>query len=230
MPEPEYKRCETCGETFTRNPKYSQTQWATVRYCSRACIPHPRRKARPTEIKVCPVCGGEFGCRDDQIPSQFERQVHCSVDCGRRARFLRDQREHPTRLTSDRRYRLRFVSGRVDAPSRTSQAGAWILEHRLVMEEHLGRPLAADEHVHHRNENGLDNRLENLEVLSQSEHMRLHATGREHPKLPRLTCVCPICGDEFSVRQHEYRKRKKKAKSGLVVCSTRCARKVAALT
>lgn len=178
--------------------------------------------------KTCPTCGREFSKRDDQIPSQYARQVNCSVDCGRRARHLRNQRDHPRRKTSDGRYWLRFVPGRVDAPSRTSRAGAWVLEHRLVIERQQGRHLEPDEHVHHRNGDGLDNRTENLELLSKSEHMRLHAidraaTGRHRGPLPRLVCTCPVCGATFTVRRHEYRKRQKKAKSGLVVCSTRCA-------
>lgn len=50
--------------------------------------------------------------------------------------------------------------------------------HRYIMEQFLGRKLRSDEHVHHINGNSLDNRLENLEVLSASEHARKHAIGR----------------------------------------------------
>lgn len=41
------------------------------------------------------------------------------------------------------------------------------------MELQIGRLLRSDEHVHHRNGQRWDNRPENLEVLTASEHARL---------------------------------------------------------
>jgi len=39
------------------------------------------------------------------------------------------------------------------------------MEHRLVLEDHLGRPLARDERVKHLNGDRRDNRLENLQLI-----------------------------------------------------------------
>ena len=51
--------------------------------------------------------------------------------------------------------------------------------HRYIMEQHLGRKLRSDEHVHHLNEDPRDNRIENLVVMDRAEHARMHQTGRK---------------------------------------------------
>ena len=52
-------------------------------------------------------------------------------------------------------------------------------EHRIVAEEKLGRPLKPGEIVHHIDENGKNNDPDNLLVMSQADHARLHNTGRK---------------------------------------------------
>lgn len=49
-------------------------------------------------------------------------------------------------------------------------------EHRVVMEQKLGRELLPGEIVHHIDHNKKNNHPDNLMVMTQSEHARLHST------------------------------------------------------
>ena len=60
---------------------------------------------------------------------------------------------------------------------RINVTGVRILHHRYLMEKHLGRKLRKDEMVHHINGIGSDNRIENLIVIKQSQHI-----SKYHPK------------------------------------------------
>ena len=63
---------------------------------------------------------------------------------------------------------------------------------RYLMEQKLGRQLLEDEQVHHKDENPLNNDLDNLEIKLFREHQREHAI-----KYVDLFVKCPWCGNEF---------------------------------
>ena len=56
------------------------------------------------------------------------------------------------------------------------QAHGYAFEHQIVAEETIGRRLNDDEVVHHRNGVRDDNRPENLEVTTRSDHARGHTS------------------------------------------------------
>lgn len=62
----------------------------------------------------------------------------------------------------------------------------YVLEHRLVMAEYLGRPLTKQEVVHHLDGDKLNNHISNLQLVG----------WKTHPWVIRVTC--PHCGTAFA--------------------------------
>lgn len=54
----------------------------------------------------------------------------------------------------------------------------YILEHRIIMEENIGRKLTRREQVHHIDGNKLNNDISNLDIIDISKHGRIHANER----------------------------------------------------
>lgn len=60
-----------------------------------------------------------------------------------------------------------------------SDSQGYIMQHRLIMEEYLGRYLLKEEIIHHINWDKSDNRIENLLITNASEHQQYHVRLRK---------------------------------------------------
>ena len=63
----------------------------------------------------------------------------------------------------------------------------YVPQHRLVMEDRIGRLLRSHEVVHHKDENRSNNHPDNLQVMTKSEHHRHHALINRRKAQERLT-------------------------------------------
>lgn len=156
----------------------------TCRRCSVEFIP-----AAPGQLFCQPDCTAPYSrcdqcgepCTDvnrvGRIRWQYYSKRFCSSAC--RRRWLGEQGRMGRHVT---KAGYVWLGVGPDVPGAHAKTG-YMLEHRFLMQEHLGRPLEPTETVHHINGNKADNRIENLQLRS----------GR-HGKGSALACL--DCGSQ----------------------------------
>jgi hypothetical protein len=138
-------------------------------------VPQQHTISRPSIERTCEQCGAVFHVYPYRLREGTAK--YCSRKCGYEAAATADH------INSDG-YRRVTVDGKR------------VREHRHIMERHLGRPLRRGEEVHHINGVKHDNRIENLQVVTKSDHTRLHAPEKFIHRWCRKYDRCIRCGSD----------------------------------
>lgn len=144
-------QCDWCGKPFERYE--SQTVGKKYVFCSRQCLWSFSSKELNPEKYVC--------LKDLSAVSQHLSELNSQLN--------------PTRMTAEVRAKIRHSRlGKGNGISYGKLYGRH--EHRVVAEKILGRPLKADEVVHHMDFNKRNNAAwNNMIFSSQSDHAKYHA-------------------------------------------------------
>lgn len=146
--------CFHCGAQKTVQPSKVRAR----NFCTHKCFTSYWRSER--QQRICANCSTPVA----RSVSRTHATTFCSPEC--QCAHTRGENHH------------RWQGGRTI--SRGGYAfikmpdGSYKQEHRLVMEQHIGRLLCEDEVIDHLNGDKLDNRLENLSLTNQPDHARRH--------------------------------------------------------
>lgn len=180
-----YKKytCLFCKKDFVL--KYERE--GRGKYCSNICQINSLKK----RIKVdCSTCNKEM----EVTPFHFnhKKRHFCDINCAR----LGYKKYYGHMLGEYKIKNAGFEKGILGKKGLAKNAHGYYIYfskpvHRIIMEKHLGRKLNTNEHVHHKNGIITDNQIENLEILSASEHMAKHGNLRSRPHI-KAKCVHKI--------------------------------------
>lgn len=153
--------CVVCKNTYQARITPSELRLGKGKVCSKVCkgIHNGWSKLKPRVDKVCRNCGKAFLVKQSEVKRGGGK--FCSVAC----------------LGTEKKERKMSTDGywEIHVPEATPNSIKGVMkEHRYVMQCFIGRPLLPSEIIHHKNEDKLDNRLDNLEIVSRSEHNKLH--------------------------------------------------------
>lgn len=133
--------------------------------------------------KICNTCKKSFKKTPSDSKTYWKKKKYCSLPCSN------------TWFPKGHQPKIRGNLGKIGAECSSWKGGRsltgdgyirlcvqgedrYVREHRKVMEDCIGRKLERREHVHHKNGNKTDNRLENLQIMDICEHGSLHSKQR----------------------------------------------------
>ncbi len=163
--------CEQCGGQFSMKPaylaQYRKMYGKDPKYCSTKCSGLAKRLTDEQWQVTCIQCGNPMPIQRRPGGTVNRQKRLCSTECRSAFRRERWQAAHanaqPTRRIVRHGYIRLIVPGTNGNPSRD------VLEHRYVMEQHIGRPLLPEETVHHKRQwDKTNNSLDNLELWSSN--------------------------------------------------------------
>ncbi len=120
---------------------------------------------RVREIRKCERCGHGFHRHNGNVNA-----IYCSRLCACRDRNVGDHQKNAGMVGGSVIGNIKRGTGK---KGYIKLRGRHI--HRVVIEKKIGRKLKSVEIVHHKDGNKHNNRLKNLEMMTQSEHAKLHA-------------------------------------------------------
>lgn len=177
------KRCVVCDVEF----KVPACRAATAICCSRKCKDKWWSAQRNKTVQlVCKGCGTEFA----EYASHVERRAFCSRACKAKYEVRPDHsgNKNPCWKGGKSPHQDGYIYVLVGEHPFAS-TGNYIFEHRYVMEQWLiendpesrflveiegEKYLSPEIVIHHKNQLKTDNRIGNLECMTQSEHMTHH--------------------------------------------------------